>query len=56
MAAPAHRTEAGEFDEPWYGAPSPALLARADQGFARFLARFPARMEADPDDEIEGVS
>jgi hypothetical protein len=25
--------------QPGYGVPSPALMARADRGFARFLAR-----------------
>jgi hypothetical protein len=25
--------------QPGYGAPSPAMMARADRGFARFLAR-----------------
>ncbi|GHB30947.1 hypothetical protein [Streptomyces chryseus] len=35
---------------PAYGAPSPALLARADRGFARFLAQ---RTE-DQDDGADG--
>lgn len=43
MRAPSHTTgptPAGRgLQQPGYGIPSPALLARADKGFARFLTR-----------------
>ncbi|MFB7374191.1 hypothetical protein ACFC0D_30580 [Streptomyces sp. NPDC056222] len=35
---------------PAYGAPSPALLARADRGFARFLGQH----GEDQDDQADG--
>ncbi|MEU0162327.1 hypothetical protein ABZ154_26820 [Streptomyces sp. NPDC006261] len=35
---------------PTYGAPSPALLARADRGFARFLGQH----DEDQDDGADG--
>ncbi|MFD4577974.1 hypothetical protein ACFWNK_37345 [Streptomyces sp. NPDC058417] len=35
---------------PAYGVPSPALLARADRGFARFLAQH----TEDQDDQADG--
>lgn len=35
----ASEPEGRGFQPPAYGVPSPALLARADRGFARFLAQ-----------------
>lgn len=37
---------AGSTRPPSYGSPSPALLARADRGFSRFLDRVDADEEA----------
>ncbi|MFE4800472.1 hypothetical protein ACFRFL_37040 [Streptomyces sp. NPDC056708] len=42
--------EGRSLQPPAYGVPSPALLARADRGFARFLAQ---RTE-DQDDRADG--
>ncbi|MER6126287.1 hypothetical protein ABT173_27430 [Streptomyces sp. NPDC001795] len=43
MRAPTHTTgpppSGRGLQQPGYGVPSPALLARADRGFARFLTR-----------------
>ncbi|MFD5097410.1 hypothetical protein [Streptomyces albidochromogenes] len=48
--SPAPAPEGRGLQPPAYGAPSPALLARADRGFARFLAQ---RAE-DQDDGTDG--
>ncbi|WP_327330566.1 hypothetical protein OG265_37475 (plasmid) [Streptomyces sp. NBC_01208] len=47
-AAPA--SEGRGLQPPAYGVPSPALLARADRGFARFLGQH----DEDQDDGADG--
>ncbi|MEU2770816.1 hypothetical protein ABZ628_29340 [Streptomyces diastaticus] len=42
--------EGRSLQPPAYGVPSPALLARADRGFARFLAQH----DEDQDDKADG--
>ncbi|RSS87039.1 hypothetical protein EF903_17885 [Streptomyces sp. WAC05292] len=41
------RTTSTTAPKPRYGVPSSALLARADRGFARFLAQQPENQEHD---------
>ncbi|MFE0807874.1 MULTISPECIES: hypothetical protein [Streptomyces] len=49
--SPAPVLEDRGIQSPAYGVPSPVLLARADRGFARFLAR---RRVEDQDDGADG--